>query len=47
MDAAHKANRIWKQLLNEFVPPPIDAAIDEALKDFVARRKTEGGAQAA
>jgi trimethylamine---corrinoid protein Co-methyltransferase len=47
VDAAHKANRIWKQLLNEFVPPPLDPAIDEALKDFVARRKVEGGAQAA
>jgi trimethylamine--corrinoid protein Co-methyltransferase len=47
VDAAHRANLIWKQLLNEFVPPPLDPAIDEALKDFVARRKREGGAQAA
>jgi trimethylamine--corrinoid protein Co-methyltransferase len=47
VDAAHKANRIWKQLLNEFTAPPLDPAIDEALKDFVARRKAEGGAQAA
>ncbi|HNB25965.1 MAG TPA: trimethylamine methyltransferase family protein [Alphaproteobacteria bacterium] len=42
-DAAQRANTIWKQLLAEFTPPPIDPAIDEALKDFVARRKAEGG----
>ncbi|MBX6320311.1 MAG: trimethylamine methyltransferase family protein [Rhodospirillaceae bacterium] len=47
VDATHRANRIWKQVLNEYVPPPIDPAVDEALKDFVARRKAEGGAQAA
>jgi trimethylamine--corrinoid protein Co-methyltransferase len=47
IDAAHRANIIWKQLLNEYAPPAIDPAIDEALKDFVARRKREGGAQAA
>ncbi len=42
-DAAQRANTIWKQLLAEYTPPPIDAAIDDALKDFVARRKAEGG----
>ena len=42
-DAAQRANTIWKQLLNDFVPPPLDPAIDDALKDFVARRKAEGG----
>ncbi len=39
-----RANKIWKQILAEFDPPPIDAAIDEALQAFVARRKEEGGA---
>ena len=39
--------RIWKQLLADYQPPPLDPAIDEALKDFVARRKGEGGALAA
>ncbi|MGE0117896.1 MAG: trimethylamine methyltransferase family protein [Dongiaceae bacterium] len=47
VDAAHKANAIWKQLLADFQPPPLDPAIDEALKDFVARRKEQGGALAA
>jgi len=41
------ANALWKQLLAEFEPPPIDPAIDEALKDFIERRKREGGALAA
>ncbi len=43
LDTAQRANVIWKQLLADFVPPPIDAGIDDALKDFVARRKAEGG----
>ncbi len=47
LTAAQRANAIWKQLLAEFQPPPIDAGIDEALKDFVERRKREGGALAA
>ncbi len=39
-----RANKIWKQILAEFEPPPIDAAIDEELQAFVAKRKEEGGA---
>ena len=35
---------IWKAILAEFEPPPIDEAIREELADFVARRKREGGA---
>ncbi|HUL05443.1 MAG TPA: trimethylamine methyltransferase family protein [Candidatus Acidoferrum sp.] len=47
VDAAHKANAIWKQLLADFQPPPLDPAIDEALKEFIAKRKEQGGALAA
>ncbi len=39
-----RANKIWKQILAEFEPPPIDDAIREELESFVARRKEEGGA---
>jgi trimethylamine--corrinoid protein Co-methyltransferase len=46
LDAAQRANQIWKQALADFVPPPIDPAINEALKDFVARRKEAGGVKA-
>ena len=40
-DAAVRANAIWKQLLKEYEQPPLDAAIDEALVDYVERRKQE------
>lgn len=38
---AERANAIWKQLLREYQQPALDAAIDEALADYVARRKRE------
>jgi trimethylamine--corrinoid protein Co-methyltransferase len=43
VDTAHRANRIWKQLLAEYEQPPLDPAIDEQLTEFVARRKIELG----
>jgi len=39
-----RANAVWKQLLGEYVQPPIDPGIAEALEAYVARRKAEGGA---
>jgi trimethylamine---corrinoid protein Co-methyltransferase len=39
--ATERANRIWKQLLAEHVPPPLDPGRAEALDDFVDRRKRE------
>ncbi len=44
LTATERANAIWKQLLAEYEPPPLDSAIDEELKAFVARRTEEGGA---
>jgi trimethylamine--corrinoid protein Co-methyltransferase len=44
LDATRRANRIWKALLAEYEPPPIDRGIAEELEAFVARRKEEGGA---
>jgi trimethylamine--corrinoid protein Co-methyltransferase len=38
-----KANRIWKELLAAYEPPPMDPAIHEELEAFVARRVAEGG----
>jgi trimethylamine--corrinoid protein Co-methyltransferase len=38
-DAASRANKRWKKTLAEYEAPPLDEAIDEALKDFIARRK--------
>ncbi len=41
---ADRAHKIYKDILNEFTPPPLDDAIKDELADFVARRKAEGGA---
>jgi trimethylamine--corrinoid protein Co-methyltransferase len=38
-DAAQRANKIWKRMLQEYEPPEIDPAIDEAVQDFIARKK--------
>jgi trimethylamine--corrinoid protein Co-methyltransferase len=37
------ANRLYKQRLEAYRPPPMDPAIREELEAFVARRKAEGG----
>ncbi len=42
-EAAGKANRLWKELLAAYEPPPMDPARREALDEFVARRVAEGG----
>ncbi len=39
LDAAQRANALWKRMLADYQPPPIDKAIDEALLAFIARRK--------
>ncbi len=39
--ATERANTIWKRLLAEAVPPPLDPPIRDALDAFVARRKRE------
>jgi trimethylamine--corrinoid protein Co-methyltransferase len=44
IQSPERANRIWKQILAEFQPPPIDPAVVEELQAFVAKRKEEGGA---
>ncbi|MXZ32271.1 MAG: trimethylamine methyltransferase, partial [Gammaproteobacteria bacterium] len=41
LDAARRANGIWKQMLREYEPPRLDPTIDEALVDFIQRRKSE------
>ncbi len=40
-DAAQRANALWKKVLAEYEPPPIDEAIDDELRAYVARRKSE------
>ncbi len=38
-DAGRRANRMWKQQLASYEPPPMDDAIDAELLDYMARRK--------
>src|SRR5258705_11754315 len=40
LDAAQRANAIWKSRLAAYEPPPIDAAADEELREFVPRPKS-------
>ncbi len=40
VDAAGRANAIWKQMLNDYEAPPLDPAVDEELLEFIARRKS-------
>jgi trimethylamine--corrinoid protein Co-methyltransferase len=37
--ADERANAIWKKLLAEYEPPPIDPGVDEALREYVVKRK--------
>lgn len=41
---AERAHNIFKQIMAEFEPPAMDIAVKDELADFVARRKSEGGA---
>jgi len=38
-DSASRANKRWKQQLDEYEAPPLDEAIDEALLAFIAEKK--------
>ncbi len=42
--SAERAHRLFKAIIAEFEPPPMDDGIRDELRDFVARRKAEGGA---
>ena len=44
VDTARRANALFKKILAEFEPPPLDEARREELEEFVERRKREGGA---
>jgi trimethylamine---corrinoid protein Co-methyltransferase len=39
IDISARANTIWKQLLREYQQPPLDPAIDDALVEYVSKRK--------
>jgi len=41
LDISVRANALWKQLLAEYEQPPLDPAIDEALVEYVEKRRIE------
>ena len=41
LDAAQRANKVWKSMLAKYEAPALDPAIDEALLAFIDRRKAE------
>jgi len=38
-DAAQRANTLWKRLLREYEAPAIDPGADEAVQEFIAKKK--------
>lgn len=41
LDANQRANKVWKKMLEDYQAPDLDPAIDQALQDFMARRREE------
>ena len=41
LDAAQRANKIWKSMLDSYEAPALDPSVDEALLAFIDRRKAE------
>ena len=40
-DAMQRAAEIWPRMLRDYEPPAIDPGVDEALREFISRRKAE------
>jgi trimethylamine--corrinoid protein Co-methyltransferase len=40
-NATQRATTIWKKLLSEYTPPPLDPAVKEAIDEYVARMTRE------
>ena len=41
LTAEQRANAVWKRMLEDYQDPGLDPAQDEALRDFMARRRSE------
>ena len=44
IDTPARAHKMYREIVSDFEPPPMDLAIRDELKAFVERRKREGGA---
>lgn len=40
-DAYKRANAVWKRMLQAYQPPALDAGVEEALREFVEKRRAE------
>ena len=40
-DAMQRAAEIWPRMLRDYEPPAIDPGVDEALREFISRRKAD------
>ena len=40
LDLEQRVNRRWKEMLDGYEVPPLDPGIDEALQDFMVRKKS-------
>jgi trimethylamine--corrinoid protein Co-methyltransferase len=38
-DIPKRANALWKKQLAEYIPPPLDPALDEAMLEYIAKKK--------
>lgn len=43
-DTAERATEVWQRVLRDYVPPPLDPGVDEAMRDHIARRTAEEAA---
>ena len=43
MDAAARAERIWRETLERYEEPPLDDAVRAELGEYVVRRRAELG----
>ncbi len=39
LDASQRANKLWKKMLADYEMPDIDAGVDEALREFIEKKK--------
>ena len=39
LDAAQRANKLWKKMLDDYQDPTLDRTIDDSLKDYIAKTK--------
>ena len=43
LDATQRANKVWKELLNNYEKPLIDPGVETGLRDYIEGRKREMG----